>query len=260
MHPFFDFLGFAVSTYWLCAGLGCVAALGYLFAANHRGKRGRLAPKALLHICLGAGACALLGAALYYSVYILSYLMRRPEALQRELPLLLRAVFGGFGFYGGLLGALLFLYIYCRRQGLSYKTAANILVPAIPLFHGFWKVGCFFGGCCWGVASPGGVVFPNAAPAPDGIALLPVQLYEAAFDLLLFAFLLWAAGRLPATTALLPLYLVPYAVFRFCIGFTRGDVLPGAKPPDLNQWVSLGILVVVSCLYLIPRKKTIRPE
>lgn len=55
---------------------------------------------------------------------------------------------------------------------------------------------------------------------------LPVQIFEAVFEFVLFAVLLVDEKRRPQTD-ILKVYLLAYAVFRFAIEFFRGDVVRG---------------------------------
>ena len=57
----------------------------------------------------------------------------------------------GFVFYGGLLGALLSVFIYTRVRHLPLRTYLNLFVVVFPLFHAIGRVGCVFSGCCYGV-------------------------------------------------------------------------------------------------------------
>lgn len=53
-------------------------------------------------------------------------------------------VFSGFVFYGGLLGAIIGSVFYCREFHKDFYRHTNCLVPMIPLFHAFARIGCFF--------------------------------------------------------------------------------------------------------------------
>ena len=164
-------------------------------------------------------------------------LLQLPQLLQ-DLPLLAadpaafsaRYLSGGFVFYGGLFGALAAVWLFCRRRKVPFSQLGADLVPAVPLFHTFGRVGCFLAGCCYGIPAPAGwpgVTFRVSPVAPNGVALLPVQLYEAAGCLLLFLLLHRLARRGWKGEALLLVYLAAYALFRFALEFLRGDAARG---------------------------------
>ena len=79
----------------------------------------------------------------------------------------------------------------------------------MPLVHAVGRVGCFCAGCCYGRAAPPpwGIAFTHAIAGPNGVPLLPVQLWEAGAELVIFAFLLWYAGRAAGPGQMLRAYV-----------------------------------------------------
>ena len=100
--------------------------------------------------------------------------------------------FGGQVFYGGLLGGIAGAVVYAKCARLEgFPDYADTVAPAIPLFHFFGRIGCFLGGCCYGIESDFGFVFTNAVvQSANGVRRFPVQLFESGFNLLLFIFLI----------------------------------------------------------------------
>ena len=256
MHPYITLLGRALPTYSLFALLGAAAAWGFFHhRLKARGENPGRWEQAFLWGLLGA----LVGAK---ALYLLSCL---PQ-LAADLPLLATApaqfaaryLSGGFVFYGGLLGALAAAWLFCRKQG-DFALLGADLVPALPLFHAIGRVGCFFAGCCYGIpAAHGwpGVTFHAALFAPNGVALVPVQIYESVGVFLLFLLLARLSRRGWLGDRLLLLYLALYAPFRFLLEFLRGDAYRGFLGPlSLSQALSLALLAVVLPL-LLGRRKT----
>lgn len=149
----------------------------------------------------------------------------------------------GIVFYGGLLFFLLSVKL-CIRRFVLYKRASGWGLTAlmVPLFHGFARIGCYFGRCCYGVVCGG------ALCAPFFEHRLPVQLMESGFNFLLFVALLWLFYYRPKTRGkLVRIYLWAYGAFRFLIEFWRDDAVRGGFGPlSFSQWVSLGILVALA--------------
>ena len=114
---------------------------------------------------------------------------------------------GGLVFYGGLVSGAIAFLVYCFVKKLSVKAMADLIVVVIPLAHAFGRVGCFMHGCCWGKVSSSvfAVTFPAHSPvwlahrasdiAPRSLGVLPVQLFEASFLLILFALLVFIYRR-----------------------------------------------------------------
>jgi phosphatidylglycerol:prolipoprotein diacylglycerol transferase len=177
---------------------------------------------------------------------------------------------GGLVFYGGALALLGALRLGCRALGLSPWPLLDAVCRYAPLGHAFGRLGCFFGGCCFGAVtdSPLGIRFPAGSPAylqhklagllpPNAVASLPVhpsQLYEALGDLALFGLLQYAGNRrdsgLPPGR-MTTLYLAGYAVLRFVLEFWRGDTIRGVYYGiSTSQYVALAILAGVLVVLL----------
>ena len=237
-----------VPMYAVLALLGAGAAWFYFHRRLHqRGENPGRTEQAFLWGVLGA----LLGAKLLYLLPLLPRLWA-DLLLLRTAPADFMAQYfsGGFVFYGGLLGGLAGAWLFCRRRGLAFAALGRDLVPALPLFHAFGRVGCFLAGCCYGIPAPLpwlGVVFPaGAVEAPGGVPLLPVQLYEAVGCFLLFLLLDRLAQRGWPGDRLLALYLALYAAARFGLEFLRGDAARGFLGPlSTSQVFSLGVLAVL---------------
>ena len=149
---------------------------------------------------------------------------------------------GGMVYYGGLAGGVLGAWLTARWFSLRLTDFFPVLVPAIPLFHAFGRLGCFCAGCCYGLEAPEpwGIAFTNAIAGPNGVPLLPVQLWECGAELVIFLFLIWLAGRVKDRSLLLPAYVLLYAPTRFLLEFFRGDPARGVYGPlSASQWLSL---------------------
>jgi len=169
----------------------------------------------------------------------LLYIISRASWLTSNftVSVLMRLVFrGGIVFYGGLFGLLFAVEIYAKIKRMDASSIYRMIVPAIPLFHGFGRIGCFLGGCCFGRALE--------IPVEVGYIYLnriPVQLFESAFCFVLFAVLLIVEKK-RSNCNTLRLYLVSYAIFRFLVEFLRADMVRGVYLLSTSQWISLAII------------------
>lgn len=154
----------------------------------------------------------------------------------------------GISFYPGLLGFLGAAALAALLLRLPVAGTMNTIAPSVPLLHAFGRVGCWFGGCCYGVPvywSLFGRTIPN----------LPTQLMEAAFCLGLFFML-----QYKVKTHRVPVYLSTYAVWRFFLEFLRGDehrgsLLPGVPGTPAQQIAAMCLLSVG--LWLLLKKQSI---
>jgi phosphatidylglycerol:prolipoprotein diacylglycerol transferase len=164
---------------------------------------------------------------------------------------LLKVWEGGMSFHGGLIGVLIAIGVFARRQGWHFFTVADFIAPLVPLGLFAGRIGNFINGELWGHATslPIGMRlpcsgFPEAcAGLPLGSAyslpLHPSQLYEAGLEgLLLFGVLWWFSQRPRPMMAVSGLFLLLYGVFRFSVEWVRQ---PDAHIGYLAfDWVTMG--------------------
>lgn len=149
---------------------------------------------------------------------------------------------GGFVFYGGLLGGVVFLlfYKFLFRLPLQ-KNNFWPIVPALTLGHGIGRIGCLLAGCCFGKETDWwwGIHL-------HGADRHPTQIIEAVLLIALGIYLLRAKRSI---LELASTYLLTYGFLRFGVELLRGDKVRGewgALTP--SQWISL--LLIVSGLAL----------
>jgi phosphatidylglycerol:prolipoprotein diacylglycerol transferase len=215
----------------------------------------------LIHIVLFAVIGAMVGAKVLYLVTMIPVIMANFGRIIHDPELIKAFLTQGYVFYGGLFGALLAVWIYCRKFSVDFKAASMLFAGGIPLFHVFGRLGCFSAGCCYGVDAPWGVVFTQSLSAPNGEPLVPIQLFEAGANVLIFTGVTLFQRRSKHPEKALTVYLVSYAVCRFILEFFRGDIIRGGiLGVSTSQWISLGILVYFAArplLLKVPRLKNV---
>ena len=133
-------------------------------------------------------------------------------------------------FYGGFMAAVLATVWYARRHGLALWRVGDIGAPAVAIGHGIGRLGCLAAGCCYGIATnlPWGITYTDTysgtlVGVPLNIPLHPTQLYEAATNVMLGAFLIWFYRRRQFDGQVFWSYVLAYAVMRFFHEFLRAD-------------------------------------
>jgi len=201
MHPFlFEVFGRRFGTYGLFVILGAAAAWFLVrMLADKKDKDISL----IFFICICGG---LIGA------FALRPLTRIPEVIIhwqhfRQIPVeaFISYFFGEIVFYGGLIGGIVAMVIFCRGFKIQILPVADIFAPSLALAHGFGRIGCFLSGCCYGIAvsesHPLAVVFPpHSIGSPSGVPLLAMQLIEAACLFILSILLTFVYKRTRRTT------------------------------------------------------------
>lgn len=222
MFPGFTLFGKFISSYVICTLTGAFIACP--LAVHRYKKRGGDDISMIFVMLFGAVGCAV-GMHILYGITNIQYWHILAEAKDiGDFFSRLLAVFGGSVFYGGLIGGLIAGGISVKVQKLPAGLTTDCLAPSIALFHGFGRIGCFLGGCCYGVEWEHGITFTNSlAESANGVPRVPVQLIESGFEFALFALLSVFLIKDRLKGKLLALYLLIYPVGRFTLEFWRGD-------------------------------------
>lgn len=202
----------------------------------------------------------LLGAKLLFAVTQIPSFLENWDLVQKNPAETLVFALSGFVFYGGLLGALGALKLFCFQFDQPFLKLTNLYVPVIPLAHALGRIGCLSSGCCYGIEYYGifSLNYPNDA-ITEGVNFVPrfpVQPLESGLNFILFVFL-FIYGRKPRKEgSLLGIYLISYGLIRFGTEFLRGDVIRGVFwGISTSQWLSL--LLIPLGIYLIKRKPAV---
>lgn len=254
MFPGFTLFGKYIGMYSVCSVIGIFAALpiGIYYYKKFTGK-----DIPMIQTFLVSSAGVFLGMHILYGITNISQWHTLSEASD-PLDLLKRivSIFGGSVFYGGLIGGLVAGFIYVRKTGMPLDITTDCAAVSIPLFHGITRVGCFLGGCCYGVEWKHGITFTNSlAEGANGVPRVPVQLFEAGYEVLLFVliFILLNKGRFKGR--LLALYLLLYAAGRFVLEFWRGDDYRGHLLGfSTSQIIAVGMFVGSLVFLIVTRR------
>lgn len=261
MYPYLEFFSLKIPTYGLIAVVGILISflVGYVLA-----KKKGCADIEMVEIAVAAGVGVFVGAHLLFAITRIDAYIEAFQSYDRfenffEFIKYLFGLASGMVFYGGLLGGLLFGYLYARIKKYPLKDYADIFAVSIPLFHTFGRIGCFLAGCCYGVEWEYGISGRVIGSGNhEDIKRLPIQLIESAFLLILFLVLLILFNKGIAKGRLLCVYLLSYSVLRFTLEFWRGDEIRGRLLLlSTSQWISVLIATGVVIFLIVSniRKK-----
>lgn len=164
----------------------------------------------------------------------------------------------GFVLYGGIIAGAVSCILLCKIKGMNFWKVMDEIASLVSLGQGIGRVGCFVSGCCYGKQTNGllHIIYNHpGSRAPQGIPLIPVQIYEAIFDVLLFLFLSYGLKKERTLHLTSVLYLLLYSTFRFIIEFFRGDAVRGIWGGlSTSQWISLMFLPMILFFFVRLRK------
>lgn len=252
MYPTVEILQKSIPSYWLCSLLGIVICI--LFSLPRKKSFRMLEQVDITNsaalMCVGM----IIGARIIYLLTILPILIRKLSFLMENPKIAYDVLSNGKVAYGGIIGALITLYIYTGHYKLDKKAFFDFYAPIIPLFHSFGRIGCFLTGCCYGIENHWfGIAFHCSAIAPNNIRLFPVQLLCSLLNIALFTLVLTYEKRNHLEGKAVYFYLLLYSIGRFLVEFLRGDTLRGILfGLSTSQWIS--VIVFIASLYILMKK------
>ncbi len=257
MLSYIDFFGYPISSYGLMVALGVVTCILYVYIQykRHPGINYVNIIFAALWIALGI----FVGSHILYGITNFSKIVKllsNAEIYFEDFSLGISALgtlVGGMVFYGGLIGGAIAAFLYFKLTKKDVGLYCDFLVPCIPLFHFFGRIGCFLGGCCYGIEYPIGFTYTNSVvEAANGVCRLPIPLIEAFFNILIFILLLVCYNKnIMKKGHLILVYCFTYPVVRFIDEFFRGDEIRGFWGPlSTSQWISL-VIFAAALIYVI---------
>lgn len=273
MNPvWFKIAGYPVHLYAVMIALGFVVGI---WLAARRGERDGIDRDLMLDLSWWLLVAGLVGARVafiivnweqyYYPCVDFEFYNAEFATLPRDVltgpdcTRLLRFWNGGLVFYGGVIGSMITMVWFLRREKVPIMPVADAIIPSLALGQFFGRAGCFFAGCCWGKPTDAALSleFPKGSMAwadhvNSGLipelsshshAVYATQLYDALGGLLLFGLLVWLQRRKRFHGQVFITWLLIYPMMRSTIELFRGDGERGfvfeVVSETLNGWLGL---------------------
>lgn len=246
-NPLFSIFGIDIHLYEICVLVGILACFIFAYIAMKKSGFSSTARDTILMIGIIAIILGLTFGALLQSLY--DFIANPKEGFKFE---------GKMTFLGGLLGGVItylgvyFIYVYAINPRLKEKSLfksdmnkgvwelLRFAPISITIAHAFGRIGCFFAGCCGGVATKMwfGVQFPG-----EHVKVVPTQLFEAIFLFLISIVMIVLYFKFHFKYNM-SVYLIGYGVWRFIIEYFRNDER-GAFIPGLTPSQFWSLLMVI---------------
>ena len=254
MYPYFYIFGKEFSAYGIMAIIGGIASTVYALV---RTRQKKLNGNDMLYYLTFAFCGLFVGALILHQVLEIIKNYQYIPYLFTDIKKFLNHWHVGLVFYGGLYGTLFGCMAYSKFFKHNSRDIFMYMTPIIPLFHMFGRIGCFLVGCCHGMEHETlGIAYTNAMGGNNGVPYLPVQLYEAFGELVIFIVLCINQRKVKKFYQPIGIYLTFYGVMRFILEFFRGDEARGSFGfLSTSQWISLiTVPLGIYCLVVSPEK------
>lgn len=151
---------------------------------------------------------------------------------------------GGMSFHGGLMGAIVAMILFARKNAIPVWSMFDIIAAVVPIGLFFGRIANFINGELWGRLSsaPWAIVFPTGGP----FARHPSQLYEAGLEgivlLLVLAALIFGIKAFKTPGLIAGIFVMGYGLSRIFVEFFRE---PDAQLGYLlgTSWLTMGMVL-----------------
>ena len=249
----FSVFGFEIAYYGVMIAIGIVA--GYLMAELIAKKTGQ-DPDIYSDLVLYAVIFAVIGARIYYVIFAW-------DLYKDDLLSIFNLRNGGLAIYGGVIGAVLTLYVYAKRKKLSFATLLDTGAPGLITGQIIGRWGNFFNREAFGdytdsllamqlpvsMVRKGDITETLASNIQviNGVEFIqvhPTFLYEGMWNLGILLLMLWTWKKKKFNGQVFCVYLAGYGLGRFWIEGLRTDplMIPGLGI-RVSQALALGLFV-----------------
>ena len=278
----FAFGPFAVRWYGLLIVIGALLAA---FIGTIEARRKREDPDHMWNLLIWALIFGIIGARIYHVLSTPSgghrgfnyYFFEQPLTnvsffgMVIPFPSALMIWEGGIGIFGGLIGGVLAVIIYCKRNQLNAWRWMDIMAPGVLLAQAIGRWGNYFNQELYGPPTdmPWGILITNVnqrippyndlTAFPLTTTFHPVFLYESLWNFIGFVLLMWIGRRFAGKLLdgdMVSLYLIWYPTGRLIVEGLRPDAWTLSGIPTA-QIISV-LLIIIGVATMWYRRQ--RPE
>ncbi|MFV9875186.1 MAG: prolipoprotein diacylglyceryl transferase [Rickettsiales endosymbiont of Dermacentor nuttalli] len=167
---------------------------------------------------------------------------------------ILKVWYGGMSFHGGLIGLILSLLYFCRKNKLSFLEVTDLISCAAPIGIMLGRIANFINGELYGRETDvsWGIIFPYAGSYPRH----PSQIYESILEGFIPLIILYVLANYTKIRdkvgALSGVFLLNYALARMIVEiFREPDVQLGYIFPNVTMGQILSVPIFVCAVVLL---------
>lgn len=207
---------FGINIYWYAFLIVFSIILGIIICKKNEGKFG-IKFDNILDLLICVLPISIICARLYYVIFSLNSYIQNPLEIFNIRD-------GGLAIYGGIIGAVIIILIYCKRKKISALDVLDYVAPCLALGQCIGRWGNFFNVEAHGEITKS-IFRMGIIENGNYIEVHPTFLYESIGTLIIFIILMILQRKRKFKGQITYIYLVMYSFIRFLIENLRTDSL-----------------------------------
>ncbi|MBQ9298519.1 MAG: prolipoprotein diacylglyceryl transferase [Clostridia bacterium] len=207
---------FGIDIYWYAILIIIAFLIAIYLAKRDDGKYG-IKYESVLQLLVITIPITIICARIYYVLFNLEYYIQKPIEI-------INIRNGGLAIYGGIIGAIITIYIYCKKNKINALNMLDYISPYLPLGQAIGRWGNFFNGEAYGIETHN--IF-RMGIMENGVykEVHPTFLYESICNFIIFVILYLKRNKRNYEGQLTYLYFFLYGIARSIIEGIRVDSL-----------------------------------
>lgn len=207
---------FGIKIYWYAIFIVLAIILAIILLKKDDNKYG-IKYENIIEAAIFAIPIAIICARIYYIIFRLDYYLENPIKVFEVRN-------GGLAIYGGIIGGVIAIYIYCKKKNIKLISFLDYIVPYLALGQAIGRWGNFVNVEAYGAETTSFLrmgIFENG----KYVEVHPTFLYESIVDFIIFLILYIFRNNKKIEGLSTYIYLILYSFFRFWIEMLRTDSL-----------------------------------
>ena len=225
---------FGIDIYWYAILIVTAILIGILWSKIHDERFG-IKFSDILDLIIFLIPISFICARLYYCIFSF-------DTFKNNLIEILNIRNGGLAIYGGIIGAVLTIMVFCKIKKINFLDLLDFLVPVLALGQSIGRWGNFFNKEAYGIETNS---FLKMEIVENGITkyVHPAFLYESCVTFICFLILAYLSKNRKYKGQITLFYLVIYSFARMLIEGIRTDSLMFYNL-RISQILSLAIFII----------------
>ena len=236
---------FGIDIYWYAIFIVIAFIIGILLCKKDDGKY-NIKFDDVLELLLFVIPISIVFARIYFILFKLDYYIQNPGEIFDIRN-------GGLAIYGGIIGAILTLILFCKKKKINILDMCDYIVPFLPLGQAIGRWGNFFNGEAHGIET-NSIFRMGIMENGTYIQVHPTFLYESICTFLIFIFLFVKRNKRNYQGELTYTYFFLYGIVRAFIEGLRTDSLM-LENKRISQMLSIILSIICGSILIYKRLK-----